>query len=204
MSNDLEMLDSLNIAELRKKAAVYNVTLTRTMTREDILEQVKARLAGGKYAIEAAGDLPKPGFARIRIFNDPSPAASNRPVYVSVNNYAVLIPREVEVDVPVKIAEALGNSRSSRLAEDRTEPVGSASRYKFKEVQNYPFAIVSVTAGPDPRGSYEKAAAQRERPREAFREKFGYYPTAEEVKEALRSGDLKIERVKEAVKGDLT
>lgn len=203
MSNDLEMLDSLTIAELRKKAATYNVMLTKDMTREDILAHVKAKLSTGKYAFEAIGDAPRPGYARVRVFNDPSPSASNRPVYVSVNGYSVLIPREAEVDVPIKIVEALSNAKSSRLVEDQSQPVGSASRYRFKEVQNYPFAVVAVTPGPDPRGSYEKAAAQRERPREAFRSQFGYYPTDEELREAMRSGDLRIERVKESVPSEL-
>lgn len=203
MSNDLEMLDSLTIAELRKKAATYNVMLTKDMTRDDILAHVKAKLSTGKYAFEAIGDAPRPGYARVRVFNDPSPSASNRPVYVSVNGYSVLIPREAEVDVPIKIVEALSNAKSSRLVEDQSQAVGSASRYRFKEVQNYPFAVVAVTPGPDPRGSYEKAAAQRERPREAFRSQFGYYPTDEELREAMRSGDLRIERVKESVPSEL-
>jgi hypothetical protein len=194
----------MSTAELRKKAATYRIQLTKDMTHEDILAQVRAKVASGKYALEAIGDAPKPGYARVRVFNDPSPGASNRPVYVSVNGYAVLIPRETEVDVPIKIVEALGNARSSRLVENREAPVGSASRFVFKEVQNYPFAIVSVSHGPDPRGTYERAAAQKERPREAYREKFGYYPSEEELKEALRSGDLTIERVRTAGAKDLT
>lgn len=203
--NDLiASLESMSTAELRKRAATYRIQLTKDMTHEDILAQVKAKVGSGKYALEAIGDAPKPGYARIRVFNDPSPGASNRPVFVSVNGYSVLIPREVEVDVPIKIVEALGNARSSRLTENREAPIGSPQRFTFKEVQNYPFAIVAVTQGPDPRGTYERAAAQKERPREAYREKFGYYPNEEELKEALRSGDLTIQRVRTAAEKDIT
>jgi hypothetical protein len=205
MSNDLiEQLDNLSFAELKKKAATYRIAITKDMDHEQILALVKAKVSSGKYALEAMGDAPKPGYARIRVFNDPSPTASNKPVYVSVNGYAVLIPREIETDVPVKIVEALGNAKSSRLIEDQTQPVGSVGRFRFKEVQNYPFAVITVTPGPDPRGTYERAAAQKERPREAYREKFGYYPTEDELKEALRSGDLTIERVRPAADKDLT
>lgn len=204
IDNDLiAQLDELSTADLKKKAATYRVALTKDMDHDQILAQVKAKLTTGKYAFEALGDTPKPGFARIRVFDDSSPSAINKPVYVSVNGYSVLIPRETEVDVPIKIVEALGNAKSSRLTEDRTQPIGSPSRFRFKEVQNYPFAVVQVTQGPDPRGTYEKAAAMRERPREAYRNMFGYYPTEDELKEALRSGDLTIERVRPAASKDL-
>lgn len=202
--NDLiAVLDSLSTAELKKKAAVYRIQLTKDMDHDAILAQVKAKVSTGKYAFEAIGDAPKPGYARIRIFNDPSPSASNRPVYVSVNGYSVLIPREVEVDVPIKIVEVLANAKSARLVENKSEPLSSASRFAFKEVQNYPFAVVSVTHGPDPRGTYEKAAAAKERPREAYREKFGYYPSDEDLKEALRSGELTIGKVRTAAEKEL-
>jgi hypothetical protein len=198
MSNDQSIaeLDSLPISELRKKAGIYRVNLSRDMTKEDIINAIRAKQAEGKYAIEAQGDRPAPGFARISVHADPNPAASNRPVYVCVNGYAVLIPRSINVDVPIKIVEALNNARSKRLKENTAVPPNNPARFFFEEVVNYPFNIIAVTPGDDPRGEVERTKAAMHRPREAFHKKFGYWPTAEQLKDALRDGRLVIEDVR--------
>jgi hypothetical protein len=194
----VEQLEAAPIAEVRKAASTYKIKWTRDMTQEELIEAIKASLSSSKYALTAVGDVPQPGWARILVHSDPTPNAANRPVYVSVNNYAVLIPRDVEVDVPKKIVEALANSKSSKLKEDPSQPVNSPTRYRFVEVANYPFSLVSYIPGPDPRGEYERASAAAKRPRVAFRDKYGYWPkNDEELRDALRSGDLNITSIKE-------
>ena len=193
VTNDL---DSLPISELRKKAGIYRIGLTRDMTKEDIINALRAKMAEGKFAMEAVGDAPKPGFARITVHLDTNPTASNRPVYVCVNGYAVLIPRGLQVDVPIKIVEALNNAKSKRLRENPTVPPSNPARFYFEEVANYPFNIHSMTPGPDPRGEIEKTKAAVFAPRKKFHEKFGYWPKEDELKEALRDGRLVVEYVK--------
>ena len=189
-------LDNLPIGELRKKAGIYRIPLARDMTKENIINAIKARMAEGKYAVEAYGDAPKPGFARIEIHLDPNPTSSNRPVYVCVNGYAVLIPRGIKADVPIKIVEALNNAKSKRLRENTSVPPNNPARFFFEEVSNYPFSIHGMTPGPDPRGEIERTKAAVHLPRKKFHEKFGYWPREEELKEALRDGRLVIEHVK--------
>lgn len=194
----VESLATATIADVRKAAATYRVSWSRDMSKEEIIEAIKASLSAGKYALQAVGDVPQPGWVRIRIHSDPSPTASNRPVYVSVNGYATLIPRDINVDVPAKTAEVLANSKSAKLKEDTSQPMNSPGRYRFVEQQNYPFSIISYTPGPDPRDEYEKSAQAAERPREAFKNKYGYWPkTEEELRDAIRSGDLTISQVRE-------
>lgn len=194
----LEQLASAPIAEVRKAASTYKVKWTRDMTVEELIDAIKGSVSAGKYALTAVGDMPQPGWARILVHSDPSPNAPNRPVYVSVNDYAVLIPRDVEVDVPKKIVEALANSKSAKLKEDPSQPQNSPNRYRFVEVANYPFSMIAYVPGPDPRGEYERNAAAAKRPRIAFRDKFGYWPKSDaEVRDAMRNGDLVITSVKE-------
>lgn len=194
----IEQLESASIAEVRKAASTYKIKWTRDMTQEELLEAIKASLSASKFALTAVGDLPQPGWARILVHSDPTPNAPNRAVYVSVNDYAVLIPRDVEVDVPRKIVEALANSKSSKLKEDPSQPTNSPNRYRFVEVPNYPFSMVAYTPGPDPRGEYERNAAAAKRPRIAFRDKYGYWPKSDnELRDALRSGDLTVTSVRE-------
>lgn len=195
MSNSLdkfvESLASASIADVRKAANTYRVSFTRDMTKDEIIEAIKASLSAGKYALQAVGDVPQPGWARIRIHSDPSPGASNRPVYVCVNSYAVLIPRDIEVDVPLKIVDNLATSKSAKLREDTTQPLNSPGRHKFVEVINYPYSLISYTPGPDPRDAYELVAQAAERPRAAFLEKYGYWPKSEDdLRDAMRSGAL--------------
>ncbi len=194
----IESLATATIADVRKAAGTYRVSWTRDMSKEDIIEAIKASLSSGKYAFAAVGDAPEPGWARIRMLTDPSPGAANRPVYVAVNSYAVLIPREIDTDVPIKIAEHLATCKSARLKEDTSQPMNSPNRYRFVEQLNYPFSMLGYTPGPDPRDAYERAAQAAERPRMAFRDKYGYWPKSEEeLRDALRSGDLTIASVRE-------
>lgn len=197
MSNDqTNDLDGLTIGELRKKAGIYRVPLSRDMTKDDIINAIRVKMAEGKYALEAQGDAPKPGFARIEVHLDGNPTASNRPVYVCVNGYSVLIPRGVKVDVPIKIVEALNNARSKRLRENPTVPTSNPARFYFEEVANYPFNILGMTPGPDPRGDLEKTKAAMFAPRKKFHEKFGFWPKDEDLKDALRDGRLTLEEVR--------
>lgn len=193
----IKQLETAPISEVRKVASTYKIKWSRDMTQQELLELIAASLSSSKYAMTAVGDMPEPGWARIIVHADPSPHASNNPLYVSVNDYSVLIPREREVDVPAKVAEVLANAKSAKLKEDPTQPLNSPKRYRFVESLNYPFSLVSHVPGPDPRDEYERNVEAARRPRVAFKDRYGYWPRSEEeLRDAIRSGDLNITAIK--------
>ena len=186
-------LSDLDINELRKLATtVYRIVLTRDMSEADIRKAIEAKKKKSDYAelAELVGGAPKPGYARILVHKDPSPGASNRPVPLGINGYRIAIPRGIEVDVPIKVVGVLNDAKVSVLREDTSLAPNDPGRFKFESAHSYPFSLITMTPGPDPRPGYEQNREKQMRPRVKFRDKYGYWPRKEELREAMRRGDL--------------
>lgn len=186
-------IDSLDIAELRKLAStVYRIVVNRDMTAEDIRSAIRGKQKHTDYAqlSELVGNAPKPGYARILVHKDPTPGASNRPVPVAISGYRITVPRGVEVDVPIKVVGVLNDAKISTLVEDTSLPTGDPNRFKFQVAHSYPFSVVSMTPGPDPKPGFEASRAKAMAPRLKYHKKYGIWPKRDDLREAIRSGEL--------------
>lgn len=206
MSQDLEVevdaqghdedvkLENLTIQALRKYAALYRITLEKTATREQIIAIIKNKRSAVDMAVlvDETSTGPKAGWARINIYRDPIPGATNNPVYVGCNGYNVTIPRGVEVDVPIKVVGVLTDAVEKRLVENYQEPHTSNKRWTWEPVLSYPFSVIATNPGPDPRPGFEKGKAATMRPREKFRELFGKWPSNDELLQAQKEGFIKM------------
>jgi hypothetical protein len=187
-------LDQMSIQQLRKFASFYRITLERTATKEEIVEAIKAKRKDKDFAVPADKNTrPKAGWARIEIHRDPTPGASNRPVYLGLNGYRICVPRGVPVDVPIKMIALLQDARNYQLVENVDEPLNSPKRYTRQHVLSYPFNVLDQVPGPDPRPGYELSKKAHYGPRVKFRDLFGRWPTKAELLEAKKEGFIKLQ-----------
>lgn len=187
----LTELQDLSITDLRKKAHELGLPLRRDSTKTDIIAMIRdvetAPIARPAMVTDDSS-RPAKGFARIEIHKDPTPGASNSPVFVAVNSYQVLVQRGVKVDVPIKILRgALMTAKQEVLREDQTKPSSDPDRFIYEEVYAYPFTVYDIHEGEDPRGQLERAARTRARERRAFHAANKYWPNAQQLKEWLSS-----------------
>lgn len=187
----LDVPKDLSRNEYMKMCAAARIPVTPTMTKDDLISALEGKVKHEQIALPAVSNAPAPGRTRIKIFRDPSPGASNFPVYASVNGFRVNIPRGIEVDVPHKIVEVLNNATQLVLKENIQEPLNSPKRHTWEESQSYPFQILASTPGNDPKPGAEKERAAKTRLRELHVKKFGSWPTDEELKNAIKNGELR-------------
>lgn len=182
----VEKLDSMDIANLRKTAKLYNIPLSRDMTAEDIRNAIHRKREKQNFVLEAdTSKRPGPGRWRIILHktSENGVKAGSRPVSLRVQGYFCTIPRNVPVDVPEKVVRVLENSFHYDMVENETGDMAMEARL------TYPFQIVDFTDGPDPYPGYEKAKARKYKRREAFRDEFGYWPkNMAQVEEAEERG----------------
>jgi hypothetical protein len=183
-------IDEMNIAQLRQYASQNRVATHKSMGEDELRRAIKAATEGQVRRLSATNsrERPDPGWARVEIDLERDPRASNADVYVQVNGFAGLIKRGVEADVPIKFVEALRNAKMEVMREDATRAVNDPERYKFEMVFSYPFHVLDINEGPDPRPVLEAVAARRSAPRRRFREKNGFWPKPAELKEWLSNG----------------
>ncbi len=189
MSNELATLrtnlEGLGINELRKMASAnYGLKLTREHTKDDIINTIIGMMAKGNYATASDGEL-KPGWARIKL-SATNDYRSAFPVHVNANGFECKIPFGVEVDVPIRVLESLKNAVEFRVYQN--EFGERAQKYS----DSYPFQVIGIVEGPDPRPGLEVAREQRLRPRKRFVEQFGFYPTDKVFRDFVQSGMFKL------------
>lgn len=189
-SQDVD-LESLPIARLRKFCGLYNIPFDKDATKEDLVNLIRRKRAKSDLAVVSeVGSAPAPGWARIMIHRQHG--TSNRPVYVNVNGYRITIPKNVEVDVPIKVVGVLNDAKEYRLVENEDEAINSPKRWTNQPVLSYPFQVVMVTPGPDPRPGYERSKASAYGPRKQFHTLFGRWPKRHELIEAIKEGFVKM------------
>jgi hypothetical protein len=182
----LDALEDLSIGDLRKVAKHLGIASQRDWTKEDYVNVIKHKQeqAAHKYVFDTNLN-PAPGFARIIVHRDPTPGHKNNPIHSSVNGRIYQIPRGIQVDVPLPIVEALQNAivivtRQSQ-GESLDNPMGV---YVEEEQLSYPFQVISFTPG-EYKNKNDARSANYER-RYAFFCKFGRWPTAGELAEAMK------------------
>lgn len=188
-----QILEDLTRAELMKRAvAVYNVSITKDMTKDQIIAAIRQKEKVGTFIQLAEKHTgPKPGWTRIIIHKNTDPKASNRQVFVGINGRRYYIPRGVEVDVPHKIVALLDTVKDKVLKENEMEPTNSRNRFYWEEGHTYPFNVIAVNPGPDPQPGDELSRGAKIAPKQEYRRKFGHWPTDQELRDAQRSGDMK-------------
>lgn len=188
-------LETRTIGELRKQATQnFGLKLTREHTKEDIIALIVAAASKGNYAAAADGEI-KPGWARIKL------AATNDyrsafPVHVNANGYECKIPFGIEVDVPIRVLESLKNAVEYHVGQNEF------GERVIKYSESYPFQVIGIVDGPDPRPGLEAGREQRLRPKRRFTEQFGFYPTDKVFAEFVQSGMFKLNQDEQsAVRG---
>lgn len=178
-------LESLTIGDLRKHAVQnFGLKLTREHTKEDIITLIVGTVAKGNFAAVAEGEI-KPGWARIKL-SSTNDHRSAYPVHLNANGFECRIPFGVEVDVPIRCLESLKNAVEFRVYQN---DFGERAQ---KYIESYPFQLIGMVEGPDPRPGLEVAREQRLRPRRRFVEQYGFYPTDKVFREFVQSGMFKL------------
>jgi len=184
------VLDDLPISKLRQYAKLQRVAIANTDSKEMIIEKIRA--ATKKFdvpKIKEAGERPEPGWARIMLHRDNNPKASNLPVVMDINGYKIGIPRGVEVDVPIKVVDHLRNLVEERAVPHPEDP----NMFVMQKFHSFPFNVMDVNPGPDPRESeFQKQKARLHAPKAEFKRLFGYWPTKEMLMEAIKEGFIKL------------
>lgn len=184
-------LENLPIAQLRKFCGLYNIPFDKESTKEDLINLIRRKQAKSDLAVVSeVGSAPAPGWARIMIHRQHG--TSNRPIYVNVNGYRITIPKNVEVDVPIKVVGVLNDAKEYRLVENEDEAINSPRRWTNQPVLSYPFQVLMTTPGPDPRPGYERSKASAYGPRKQFHDIFGRWPKRHELIEAIKEGFVKM------------
>lgn len=174
-----ENLEILPISEVRQKAVKnFGLRLNRDDSKEDIIDRIVGAASKHDYAKDASGDMPEPGWTRIKVH--PVPGKPSFPFFVGVNGYFCWIPFNVEVDVPSKVIGVLNDAIELKVS---TDEYGNR---KDKFEQSYPFTVIAATPGPDPRPGFEAARERKLAAKRAFAEREGYWPSDVEVREARR------------------
>lgn len=187
----LDVLESLSIAELRKAAKHLGITFQRDWTKEDYINLIKHKQAQAAHKYVFDKNIgPEPGFARIIVHRDPTPNHKNTPIHAGVNGKIYQIPRGLEVDVPLPVVEALNNAITIVTRQVGGESLDNPTGVYVDEPQmSYPFQVISFTPG-EFKNANDSRSANYER-RYAFFMKFGRWPTAGELAEAMK---LKMQR----------
>lgn len=181
--SQLDVVDSFDIAELRRAAKALNIEARRDWDKADYISAIKAKQAK-KTAAAVVFDTelgPKPGYARIVLHRDPMPGHKNSPVQVGVNGRLLSIPRGIEVDIPIPHVEALRNAKGKipRMQQD-ANPNQPGGIYKDEEIYSYTFDVRAITPGGQFASPLDSRAVQA-RASQAFADVFGRYPTHGEL-----------------------
>lgn len=188
--------DSMTIQQARKFASLFRIPIARDSTKEEIIQILKAKRSAQEMAnvVVDTGTGPKPGWTRINLARD-SGNGSTQPLYVNCNGYAVTIPRGVEVDVPHKVVNVLNDAIEQRLVENQDVPYNDPNRYSWQKVLSYPFQVLAMNPGPDPKPGYEAQKRVQMKPRKKFKDIFGYWPTHAQLIEAQKEGLLRLSAI---------
>jgi hypothetical protein len=181
-------LGNKTIAQLRQLGSKMGLPIPKAANKEQIIGLIQNATNGAVDRIVGvtAPDRPLPGWARIEIQRNPDPRGSNADVYVQVNGYAVLIRRGEPVDVPIKILR--GGLMNAKMEVSRQDDRTNPPTYVWEMVYSYPFNVLDINEGPDPRPKNESVAEKRGAPRRRFWMENGYWPKPKELKEWLSNG----------------
>jgi hypothetical protein len=171
-----DTLEILPIGAVRNRAVQnFGIKLSRDHTKEDIINLIIGVASKADFAQPANGDLPLPGWSRIKVH--PVPGKPTFPFFTSVNGYFCWIPFNVEVDVPNKITNVLNDAIEMRMTFD------DFGNKKESLEASYPYSLIHRSEGPDPRPGFEVVRERKLKAKREFAEKEGYWPKDADLKE---------------------
>ena len=185
---NLDAIEKLDIAELRRFAKLIGITSQRDWTKADFVAALKAHQSDEKTATVVLSDdkAPAPGYARIVLHRDPTPGHANKPIHLSMNGQLFGVPRGIPVDLPRPFVEILANAVTKvEKQEANTSDMGPGNSYKQEEQLSYPFQVIAITPGAykNPYDNRSKAFALRKK----FHDQHGVWPTTGELAEYRKS-----------------
>lgn len=189
-------LKDLTIAQLREYAKHLRVPLERTANKEDILKIIEAKLNGRTVPMLASHqDSVPPGYAKIRVLEDPTPGSANIPVYVNFNGYEATLPRGVDIVVPMRVVRGLNDAVVNR--KKQTIAPDANGREAFRETvvrtPSFPYQVIEINPGPEVLTSHEQNKLKMQRPREKYRQMFGRWPKSGDLTRAIEKGLIKLD-----------
>lgn len=183
---EIEGLESLDMADLRRLAKILGITSQRDWKKEDYLAAINEKQHPKAAAVGDPSKMPPPGYARVIVHRDPTPGHRNNAIHVGVNGHIFGVPRGVEVDLPIPFMEALANAITIEKQEREAPSINNPNgRYTDSPKLSYPFQVISVTPGEyvNPHDSRARVAAIRKQ----FNDKHGKWPTHGELSEYRKS-----------------
>ena len=195
MSIETPNFSEMEIAKLREYASHLRVPLAKTATKPEIIKAIEAKLNGRVIPSIADSETKlKPGYARIRLLEDPTPGAGNMPVYLNANGYVCTIPRGVEVVVPMRVVRTLNDATVLKRKQAIVTDANGREQFKETTVQapSYPFQILDMAPGPEILTAHEKNKKKIQGPRIQYRDKFGHWPKPGDLRRAIENGLVKL------------
>lgn len=181
LDNLRDELENTPMGELRSIASrKYQIAFNPKSTKADIIYAILEKVKGGE-AVQAFGAI-QPGYARIKLHQ--TGERSDADVIVSINGYTAFIPMNKEVDVPIKVLDGI-----LRVAEEVNyaalkdyRPDGDGDNVKATRTYSYPFSVLGINPGPDPRPTaWETARERMVAQKRAFQESEGYWPSNKKI-----------------------
>jgi hypothetical protein len=186
----------MDIGTLRKYASHMRLAIAKTSTKAEIIQAIERKL-NGRVVPEFATDESrvKPGYAKIRLLSDPMPDAKNLPVFLNCNGYTCLIPRDVEVIVPMRVVRTLNYAQVTRKKQDLVSDNNGREvmRETSVTVPSYPFQILEMTPGPEVLTNLELSKLKTMGPKRRYRKMFGHWPKPRELTRAIEQKLIKLE-----------
>lgn len=197
--------EEMDIGQLRQYASHLGVALAKTDTKKDIIEKLNAKQRDKAIPeIARPGTQVKPGYAKIRIMEDPTPGASTTPVFMNANGYVCTIPRGIEVIVPIRVVRTLNDAIVKRKKQNfNIDPVTGRERMTEQEmmVPSYPFQILEMVPGPEQLTSLEASKLKTIGPRRRYRDMFGRWPKPVDLQRAIEQGLISLQSDEELSEG---
>lgn len=188
------------IGKLREYASHLRVAIPKTATKVEIIQILENKVrqrAVPELASHATG--VRPGYAKIRINEDPSPGASNLPVYINANGYQCTIPRGVDVIVPMRVVRTLNDAITRKKKQSITRNADGRESFTETEmnVLSYPFQVLEMTPGPEVLTPLEAQKKRIMGPRIRYWQMFGRWPRPADLQRALEKGLIKLNEEEE-------
>lgn len=192
MDESGEVLETLDINELRRYSKLLGVTPQRDWKKEDFVRAIKAnqqaqalmQYANTGNSTEGSPNKLQPGHARLIIHRDPVPGAANSAVPLGLNGRFFMCPRGVEVDVPLEYVGVLADAKVTVIRQKKEPTAGNPEgEVVEEEILSYPFQVKEIAPylpGQKFNSSLDQRAAVSAR-KEAFRKVYGKYPTIGEL-----------------------
>lgn len=191
---NLDAIEKLDIAELRRFAKLIGIAAQRDWTKADFVAALKEHQSNESTADVVLSDAtaPAPGYARIVLHRDPTPGHANKPIHLSMNGQLFGVPRGIPVDIPRPFVEILANAVTNvekQEATANTSDMGPGNMYKQEAQLSYPFQVIAITPGPykNPYDNRAKAFALRKK----FHNQHGVWPTTGELAEYRKAQAVK-------------